>query len=215
MKQLYDINDAAFDLPTAYRIGVNGSAWWELAIQPALADNSDGGILITQSEYTSITSLPTPQGATSTMVEQLVQRINSTLYSWDRGVLEGEDIISHSKYTEITERIVANTVEAREAGYGSILEWYGAGYEVFEQAEEDPDQGVCAKVRIQLQQRLAITREAFRATLVLENGESHTLTNIRVVIHIDDAITKTSSNHLFSIGESSRQMMALVYHKNK
>ena len=167
-----------------------------------MADNSAGGQLITQAEYTNIRTIPVPDGVTQNMTDILVRRLNGTIYGWDQGVLEGDNIISHSQYSSITQRILNNTAKAKAAGYGSITDWYSAGYDEFDQAEEDPDEGVCAKVRIQIQQRLAITREAFRARLELENGESQKLSNIKVEIEIHDSVTKKYSNMLFSISKS-------------
>ena len=60
---------------------------------------------------------------------------------------------------------------------------------------------MCAKVRIRIQQRVALTRDAFKATLELENGESAKLTAIRVVLHIDNHQTKASALQHFAIGE--------------
>ena len=60
---------------------------------------------------------------------------------------------------------------------------------------------MCAKVRIRIQQRLALTRDAFKATLELENGETAKLTAIRVVLHIDNHQTKASALQHFAIGE--------------
>ncbi len=59
---------------------------------------------------------------------------------------------------------------------------------------------MCAKVRIRIQQRLAITRDAFRATLELDNGESNRLTDIRIDIVIEDNINKEDALHKFAIG---------------
>ena len=65
---------------------------------------------------------------------------------------------------------------------------------------QESDKDVCAKVRIRIHQRLAITRDAFRATLELDNGESNRLTDIRVDIVIRDYISKEDALHKFSVG---------------
>lgn len=62
------------------------------------------------------------------------------------------------------------------------------------------DDGVCAKVRIRIEQRLAITRDAFRATLELDNGEAERLTGIGVTIDILDRKTQERAQHKFAIG---------------
>ena len=71
--------------------------------------------------------------------------------------------------------------------------------------------GVCAKVRIKIEQRVTLTREAFLARLEIENGESETLENIRVEIHIALSSTPLSAEHLFSIGTLVYMYMHLQF----
>ena len=55
-------------------------------------------------------------------------------------------------------------------------------------------------VRIRIEQRLAITRDAFEATLELDNGESDRLERIRVVVIIRDTTTRESAEYKFALG---------------
>ena len=55
-------------------------------------------------------------------------------------------------------------------------------------------------VRIRIEQRLAITRDAFEATLELDNGESDRLERIRVVVIIRDTTTHESAEYKFALG---------------
>ena len=65
---------------------------------------------------------------------------------------------------------------------------------------QDTEEGVCAKVRIQILQKLVLTRSAFSARLELENGETEQLTNIAVELIISDHSTQSRANDMFSIG---------------
>lgn len=60
---------------------------------------------------------------------------------------------------------------------------------------------MCAKVRIQIKQRLVLTRSAFSARLELENGEEHELTYIGVEIIIVNTETKELANEMFAFGK--------------
>ena len=186
------------------RIGIEiPEEWFLSAVQPTLADLSDGGQLITESELQDIkSSVLLPEEISSDMVDKFVTRFNKTIHSWDNGVMEDDSIISYSQFTGIIQKIENNTAKAEQEGYTGIPEWFDAGMEEFKQADDDKE-GVCAKVRIQILQKLAITREAFRARLELENGETDKLTNIRVEIKINDGVPKNYSNHLFAIGSIS------------
>ena len=67
--------------------------------------------------------------------------------------------------------------------------------------QDDDDDGVCARVRIRIEQRLAITRDAFEATLELDNGESDRLTDIRVVVYVLDHTTEEGADDKFAMGK--------------
>jgi len=61
------------------------------------------------------------------------------------------------------------------------------------------EEGVCARVRIQITQDVAITRSAFRATLEISNSpENVKLENLNVIIDITNSEEETS-NQLFAI----------------
>ena len=65
---------------------------------------------------------------------------------------------------------------------------------------KNPESGVCAKVRIQILQKITLTRTGFKAELILENGETSDLTNIAVNISIVSYDTNTDSLNKFAIG---------------
>ncbi|KAI0232123.1 Protocadherin Fat 4 [Lamellibrachia satsuma] len=65
-------------------------------------------------------------------------------------------------------------------------------------------------VRIRIQQRLAITRDAFEATLELDNGESDRLAGIKVVVKILDRATFETAEYKFAMGEPEVSGMGSV-----
>jgi hypothetical protein len=61
--------------------------------------------------------------------------------------------------------------------------------------------GVCARVRIKIEQELVLTRDAFKAKLEIENGEKSDLENIKVEIQIKPTFGSDDiENDKFSIG---------------
>ena len=64
-------------------------------------------------------------------------------------------------------------------------------------------EGICAQVRVQIQQELALTREAFAASLVLINDDTVPLINITVCIRITrvDDPSKADKTLFFVIGD--------------
>ncbi len=58
--------------------------------------------------------------------------------------------------------------------------------------------GVCARVRLELSQDITLTRAAFQATLVLENGGDSEITGIQLTLDFRNA-SQQSANNLFGI----------------
>ena len=72
--------------------------------------------------------------------------------------------------------------------------------EVIQNREREGQEGVCAVVRIRIEQELAITREAFLTRLEIENQEDSPLEQTGLEIIITDSETGQQATHLFSIG---------------
>ena len=67
----------------------------------------------------------------------------------------------------------------------------------------EDEAGVCAVVRIRIEQELAVTRVAFLAKLEIENKESSLLTQGSLEILIVDTDTGAQSTHLFAISNET------------
>ena len=92
-------------------------------------------------------------------------------------------------------------LRAKSDGYENYRDaylFYSSELNKLDSWEEEA--GVCAVVRIRINQQVALTREGFLATLELENHESNMLTEINVNISILDSMTGEESVHLFSFG---------------
>ena len=78
---------------------------------------------------------------------------------------------------------------------------------------KDPQSEVCAKVRIQINQRITLTRTGFQATLTLQNGETSSLRNLRVIINIYSYDTNEDSMSKFAIG-GSHSLISFDFNSN-
>ena len=58
---------------------------------------------------------------------------------------------------------------------------------------------VCAHVSIQLSQQLALTRNAFQGTLVIDDSDSNDLSSVLVALNITDDDNGNSANDVFGI----------------
>ena len=182
--------------------------WFRNTIGPSLNDNSDDGILISDSELQDIRSAPRPDGISSADVRNLAERLKNTMYNWNNGKLErendSENMASHSYVTSRANEIRTlneNFVSQGFHSYVDALEYYRSELEKVESYEEP--EGVCAVVRIRIEQELTLTREAFEASLEIDNQESNEITEISLVIFITDTDSGAVSTELFSFSNGS------------
>ena len=188
-------------------ISVNDPRWLSTVLRPTLDDTSEAGILISSTELSNILAVPPPNGTTTAVVTRMVQRLNNTLYGWNNGQLEpseGFDMASFSVVQELTQTIHTYNDRARDKGFSSYIDAYNfASSEVNRIDNWEEEAGVCAVVRIRIEQEIAVTREAFLARLEIENQESSSLEQIEVEILITDSGTGQDVTHLFAIGNGS------------
>ena len=188
-------------------ISVNDPNWLSNVLRPFLADTSEAGVLISTTELSNIMAAPPPNGTTTDIVARMIQRLNNTLHGWNNGQLEpveGFNMASFSIVKELTETIDIYDELAVNKGFASYIDAYNfASSEINRIDSWEEEAGVCAVVRIRIEQELAVTREAFLARLEIENQESSKLEQIEVEILITDSGTGQKVTHLFSIGNGT------------
>ena len=186
---------------------VEDPMWLSHVLRPALDDASELGTYISPTEELNILAAPPPNGTTSEIVARMVERLNNTMAGWNSGQLEpqeGDNMASYRAFQEYNQNIQTYNSLARSKGFESYLDAYSfARNEVIRNQEMDGEEGVCAVVRIRIEQELAITREAFLARLEIENQENSPLEQIGLEIIITDAETGEQATHLFSIGSET------------
>lgn len=186
---------------------VGDAAWVSNVLQPTMDDNSEAGVLISKKELSTILSAPLPNGTTAQMVETLVKRMNNTLHGWNSGQLEptnGSNIASFSKTEEFLQQIYHYDDVAKSRGYSSYIDAYNfARSEVAKIDRLEDEAGVCAVVRIRIEQEVVVTRVAFLAKLEIESTESSSLQQVSLEILIVDSDTGEHSTHLFAISNET------------
>ena len=188
-------------------LSVGDKDWVTNTVQPALDDNSEAGVLISTAELSVILAAPLPNGTTIEMVTDLIERLNNTLHGWSSGQLEppeGFNMASFSRIQELTQNISTLNEEAISKGFSSYLDAYNFASAEFNKIDNlEEEAGVCAVVRIRIEQELAITRVAFLAKLEIENKESSPLVQGSLEINIVDSDTGVESTHLFAISNET------------
>ena len=181
--------------------------WLSQILSPALDDGSEAGVLISNAELNAITAVPPPNGTTPGAVSRIVERLNNTLYGWNNGQLEPQDgfnMASFSAVKELAGRIRTYNDLAKRKGFSSYLDAYNfVNNDVRQNAELEVEEGVCAVVRIRIEQELTVTREAFLAKLEVENQDDSPIEHIEIEILVVDSNTGEEATHLFSIGNGT------------
>ena len=188
-------------------LSVGDSAWLSSVLQPAMGDSSDAGVLISITELSAILTAPSPNGTTMAMAKTMIERLNNTIHGWNSGQLEpseGYNISSLSKVQGFTQNIDAYNDLSLRKGFSSYLDAYNfASSEINKLDQWEEEAGVCAVVRIRIEQELAVTRVAFLAKLEIENKESSPLIQGSLEIIIIDSGTGVESTQLFAIGNET------------
>lgn len=107
-------------------------------------------------------------------------------------------------YGALAEEIMEYEEEAKERGYISMEEWFHVVYRKYLD-ELGGSSSVCSTVKLEIKQKMTMTRQAFRGTLtVTNNDETDAMENIRLTLNVSNLTTgQVATSHEFQInGES-------------
>ncbi|MBN1127111.1 MAG: hypothetical protein JXA82_19065 [Sedimentisphaerales bacterium] len=184
------------------------SAWFE-AFGVATTPESVAGPRIAVSEWENLTNpavTTMPVSLDMEVLDTLILRWNRTLDYTDQGIYTLADVPEGWDTDFIAiDALDAAFAAASDAAQATIDEGYdslsNAVVEAVEEARDIVDQndeGICAKVKIQIRQEAVITRNAFEATLEITNGSDAGMEDLAVYITIDDG-DGNDANDLFVI----------------
>ncbi|NCR09221.1 MAG: hypothetical protein GPI95_13180 [Microcystis aeruginosa LG13-11] len=168
---------------------------------------TENGFKISDSEKDEILNLPLPLGVAGTDVNKLIERWNRTIDYWNAGIFnladvpEGQntDFIAIDVWKTNINAAIAAIEQSQAEGFTNIVDEIKYGYENFKTYLEGKNGGVCAQVKLQINQDAIMTRSAFLGTLEIDNSnDTNNLENITVTINIKDSQGNTVNN-LFGI----------------
>jgi len=89
---------------------------------------------------------------------------------------------------------------AQEDGFESLPEMFESKFNDFKAHMEEESNSVCSSVSMQLSQRLVLTRQAFRGTLTVYNGnDSIAMRDVKLMLTVTDEDGHLATNHEFQI----------------
>ena len=168
--------------------------------------NSDAGVFISPAELSGMLSLPLPAGITSSNVTHLATWWNHTITNWQAGIFyltdatngQSTDFFALDQFNSIIQN-ATNALAASEAdGFSSLEDGIQDAVGEIVQKLSIPAGGTCAKVQLQLNQQAVLSRDAFKATLSINNTEGEPLQNLNVTIGVFDTNGNDASS-LFGI----------------
>ena len=194
-----------------------GDAWEQVSDGQALADwlgafrareqtSSDAGARISDQERNELLNMAIPAPVTVDDINRFIDRWNRSIDYWSAGIFNLSDVPTgqSTDFIAVDVRLAElnaaeEAVQASEAeGFPDLLlalkdakdkvvEWLGG------------ENGVCAKVKMQIDQKAVMTRTAFLGTLQINNGNTTTtIEGVRVDLDIRDG-NGTAANDKFGI----------------
>ncbi len=182
---------------------------WFTAFVAAFADGSDGGARISDAERASLLALPLPAPVTVAMAGIFLDRYNRTFDYNAAGIINLADVPA-GQSTDFFAKDVALAKLARfdqarklslAEGFESPAVGLADALKQFRDQGPKKTQGVCARVKIEIDQQAVLTRQAFSGTLEVTNGsESSTIEGVSVVLDIRDENGASANDKFFIKG---------------
>jgi hypothetical protein len=165
-----------------------GIEFWNLF--QSLLDNNTG--LISEEGIHQLISQSQLENISDDYIETIAERYNQSVMYWNEGYYTNDSL--PEGYGGIIEYDTVAMRKAYEAqtyaeslGFSDVRQMYDNAYEMLETEIENIQSAVCARVTVQFNQKMTMTREAFNGTLQIFNGhESIPMENILVDFRIED-----------------------------
>lgn len=167
---------------------------WLNVLDLAKDAGSDEGIRISAAERAILLTTPYPSHLTPADVEKFIDRWNRTQDYYGQGIFTVDDVpdgwstdfIDRDFMQALGDAVLADNALAQSLGFTGTLDAMNY-YEAAMIADAtDSGDGICATVKIQIDQTATLTRSAFKATLELENSGIDPLEGVGVNIVIKD-----------------------------
>lgn len=167
-----------------------GDSFWlgndfpnKLAFATAIAEKED----ISDQELLSIC----PSSVTLDKARDLYNRING---------FDENNTIDRNKLVELVDRNLALNEDAVSEGYESLADKFVSAYNICVEKYKEKSSSVCASISLQFSQKMVMTRQAFRGTLTVFNGnETTAMSDVKLELVVKDENGNIATPHEFQI----------------
>ena len=144
-----------------------------------------------------------PSLVSDELLARFVERLNNTFQNDD---YEGiTNYIHHEVLINNLNAINESEDEAIVSGWSSVAEMYSEAYNAVKEYISESTSSVCASVSIKISQTMVMTRQAFRGTLTVFNGnETTAMENMKLNLEVMNKTTgQVATAHEFQINVES------------
>ena len=132
-----------------------------------------------------------PDNVTDEQATQLYNRLKG---------LDSQNAISVSRMDSLSQYVSSLDAEANADGYVNYYEQFGQDLDDYLANLRTPSNSMCAQITLQFSQSMVMTRQAFRGTLKVTNGNDEgAMTNVRLNLHVYDTDGVDATSHEFQI----------------
>ena len=181
---------------------------WVRLFLSGLEEGSDGGRWISGAERSALLAIPLPRPISGEDATNLLDRWNRSLDYWGLGISRMDQVPSGQSTNFIAIDVLRDLAiaagqameESERLGYASVTD--GVAVEIQKlkayYLSQPPSDGICARVKLRTEQEAVIARDAFRATLEIDNSDTARLEEIEATLTIKDETGVVVAN-LFGI----------------
>lgn len=155
------------------------------------SQNSDG--IVSEDDYETLLDVK-PESLSRDQVIKFIKRWNNTLN--ENNDEPHFDCSKIAGYYDMIEYVNSAIIEK---GFESVAELYEASFEKCKASAEE-SKSVCASISLQFSQKMVMTRQAFRGTLTVFNGnETTAMSDVKLELVVKDETGNVATSHEFQI----------------
>lgn len=141
-----------------------------------------------------------PQRISKSEFEKFIDRLNNTDVYESGGILETLNYIDNSKIRNLYDKIEECENNSIELGYQSTDEMWLTEAKKCKEKLDGNSSSVCASISLQFSQKMVMTRQAFRGTLTVFNGnETTAMSDVKLALVVKDENGNVATAHEFQI----------------
>lgn len=139
-----------------------------------------------------------PELVTVEEFNRFIERLNNTKAYYATSNFLTENYIHSDKIADYVKIISDCEEQSQKLGYISMQEMVSTEYNKVKERLEESSNSVCASISLELSQTMVLTRQAFRGTLTVFNGnENSAMRDVKLNLEVKDAYGNIATSHEF------------------